>query len=132
MRLRVAVPSRMVVDEDVRAIRARDATGEFGVRPGHEPFHACLAVGILSYRPAAGGEKFVAVRRGVLRVRDDRVDVATRDAVLSNRLETLEQQVIEDFVRRDAAEYGSDKALRKMHLAALRQLMGYEQSQLAQ
>jgi F-type H+-transporting ATPase subunit epsilon len=129
VKLRIAVPSRMVVDEEVASVCAPGRTGEFGLRPGHEPFYTCLAIGILSYRPASGGERFVAVRRGMLAVRDDVVDVTTRDAVLGEQLDGLERRVLADFAERDAAEYASDTSFRKMHLAAMRQLAGYEQSQ---
>jgi len=126
LRLRIAVPSHMVLDEEVAAVTARDQTGEFGIRPGFEPFYTCLAVGILTVSRLDGSERFVAVRRGVLTVERNVVDVVTRDAIARDRLEDLEREVIAEFLQVDEQEKKSDTALKKMQLAAMRQLVQYE------
>ena len=38
--------------EGVRSVRAQDATGSFGLWPGHENLLALLSVGLLSWRDA--------------------------------------------------------------------------------
>ena len=126
MRLRVATPAGTVLDEPILALRAEDESGFFGIRPGHEPFLTCLTVGIVTYRRPDGSERYLAVRRGVLLVDADGVAVVTRDAASSADLADLEDRVVETFRRADEEERTSGAALTRMQIAALRQLMQYE------
>jgi F-type H+-transporting ATPase subunit epsilon len=95
MRLIVTTPAKMVVDADgVTAIRAEDATGAFGVLPGHTDLLTVLTPSVLSYRDKGGQERFVALRGGVLTVRDGRmVEVATREAFAGDDLDVLETEL---------------------------------------
>jgi F-type H+-transporting ATPase subunit epsilon len=79
MRLLVTTPTAILLDvDDVRHVRAEDRTGAFGIQPGHAEFLTVLTVSVLSYRDAAGVERYVAVHGGVLRVRGgSAVEVAT-------------------------------------------------------
>jgi F-type H+-transporting ATPase subunit epsilon len=126
MQLRILTPGAVVLDMRVRSLRGRDATGCFGIRPGHEPFQTCLAVSLLTLRNEADAELFVAVRRGVLRVIHDRIDVVTRDAVLIPRLGDVESAILAEFARREQGEAATDQALVRLQLAALRQLVAHD------
>ena len=45
MRLLITTPLSVVVDEDgILALRAEDATGSFGILPGHADFLTSLAI----------------------------------------------------------------------------------------
>ena len=71
MRLLITTPLAVVIDEeDVAYIRAQDETGTFGILPHHAGFLTVLNVSVLSWRNAAGKEHNVALRGGVLEVRD--------------------------------------------------------------
>ncbi|WP_026352113.1 ATP synthase F0F1 subunit epsilon [Yoonia vestfoldensis] len=96
MRLRIVTPLCVVVDEDVGSVRAEDASGSFGIRPGHAPFLTALAVSIISWQ-ARGVERFCAVRGGVLTVIGGTIAVAARDAVAGDDLATLDAQVLTRF-----------------------------------
>lgn len=97
MRLRIVTPLNVVVDEEAESLRARDASGSFGIRPGHAPFLTALVVSILSWR-AAGVEHFCALRGGVLTVTGgDTVAIATREAVRGEDLGTLDAEVLARF-----------------------------------
>jgi F-type H+-transporting ATPase subunit epsilon len=126
MRLRVATPLGPVVDEPISALRAEDESGSFGLRPGHEPLVAPLVTGVVVYRTAADEERFLAVRRGLLLMRGDEVVIVTRDAVLTDHLADLEEHVVERFIERDEEERTGNTALTKMRIAALRQLVQFE------
>ena len=76
MRLRIVTPLSVVVDGAVDSLRAQDASGSFGIRPGHAPFLTALAVSIVSWK-TAGVERFCAVRGGVLSVTGG-TDIAER------------------------------------------------------
>lgn len=97
MRLRIITPLSIVVDEDVKSLRAEDASGSFGILSGHEPFLTALAISIVSWRQAEG-ERFCALRGGVLTVSDSStIDIATREAVTGSDLATLDSEVLTQF-----------------------------------
>lgn len=97
MRLRIITPLSIVVDEDISSLRAEDASGSFGLLPGHEPFLTALAISIVSWRRAEG-ERFCALRGGVLTMSDSStIDIATREAVAGDDLATLDSEVLTQF-----------------------------------
>ena len=83
MRLRITTPLVVVVDEaGVLALRAEDATGSFGILPGHADFLTSLSISVVSWTGADGVRHYCAVRRGVLSVTAGReIAIATREAV---------------------------------------------------
>jgi F-type H+-transporting ATPase subunit epsilon len=71
------------------------------VFPGHADFLTALAVSVVTWRDQHGVEHYVAVRGGMLEVRDgEAIIVATREAVLSDDLHHLETEVLAAFHRR--------------------------------
>lgn len=129
MNLRVTTPTRLLLDREVTYVQAEDPSGRFGILPGHEPYLTALVPSILVYRYRRGGgerEAYFAVRRGVLRVTADRVQVAVRDAHGSDELAGLEQRIREARSRRSGRSYRSSRSLYQMQIAAWRRLMEYE------
>lgn len=97
MRLRIITPLAVVVDEDIECLRAEDATGSFGILPGHAPFVTSLAISIVSWR-TADAEHFCALRGGVMTVGDGSdVEIATREAITGEHLGTLDNEVLARF-----------------------------------
>lgn len=90
--LRVRTPSRTVLDAPVRAVRAEDADGWFGVGPGRAELVAELPAGLLVYRDD-DGEGYVAIDGGLLHVRGEECRVMVRDAVASRELESIGVEV---------------------------------------
>lgn len=127
MRLRITTPADVVVDATgVKHVRAEDSTGAFGIQPGHTEFVTALAVSVLSYRDAAGSEHHVAVRGGVLRVRDgDVVEVATREAMASDDLEALRRAVLAGFRSHADAEAQARTRTTQLNVALVRNLYRY-------
>ena len=127
MKLVVATPMQVVLSaDDVRHVRAEDATGAFGILPGHADLLSVLAVSVIAWRRRDGDESYIAVRGGVLRVRDGRlVEVVTREAVEGDDLRRLETEVIARFLR-EAEEAAAERAGEtKMQLAVIRSLYEY-------
>lgn len=110
----------------LRHLRAEDASGAFGIWPGHADLLTALAVSVVSWRDAGGREGYCAVRGGVLTVRDGaRIAVATREAVVGDDLQALERDVLARF-RHDREEEGeAHSGARRMHLAAIRHILTY-------
>ena len=130
MKLVVATPLSVVVEADgVRAVRAEDGTGAFGILPGHADFVTVLAISVLSWRDGADRQHHVALRGGVLTVRGgDRVEVATRDAVGEDTFTALGRAVLARFRDEARAEEEARVSSQRLHLAAIRQLQRYLES----
>jgi F-type H+-transporting ATPase subunit epsilon len=99
MRLRITTPLVVVIDEaGVLALRAEDATGSFGILPGHADFLTSLSVSVVRWTGADGVRHYCAVRRGVLSVTaGGEIAVATREAISGNDLTTLDETVLTRF-----------------------------------
>jgi len=118
----------VAVEDDVISLRAEDASGSFGILPGHADLLTVLDVGVATWRTAKGEEKHCAIRRGVLRVAGgDTIEVAAREAIVDNDLEHLESTVLTEFRARDEAERTTRTESRRLELQALREIMRYLQ-----
>ncbi|MEZ4236645.1 MAG: F0F1 ATP synthase subunit epsilon [Myxococcota bacterium] len=121
MKLVVATPLELVVDaDDVREVRAEDPTGLFGVRPGHAAFLTVLVPSVLRW--TTDRARYVAVRGGVLSVRGDRVDVATREAVVGDVLDALEGEVLRRFAEADEQERVARTRAARLEVEAVRRI----------
>lgn len=90
MKLRITDPTAILVDTDVRSVRAEDASGSFGILSGHADFLTALGVSIVSWRGADGAPGYCAVRNGILTVSHGTgVAVATREGHVGDDLGTL-------------------------------------------
>ncbi len=126
MRLLVTTPLSVIVDEDVRHVRAEDETGAFGILAGHADFITTLDISVITWRNHSEEEHHIAVRGGVLAVRDGNlVEVATREAVGEDTLRQLGRAVLARFREEARAEETSRVSATRLHLAAIRQLQRY-------
>ena len=124
MKLSVTTPLAIVVEvDDIRHVRAEDATGAFGILPGHADFLTALEVSVVSWRDREGVEHHVAVHGGMLAVRDGRsITIATREAVADDDLRHLEAEVLTRFRRRLAEEQEARKDAQRLYLAAIHRI----------
>lgn len=127
MRLRIVTPLSVIVDEEAESLRAEDASGSFGIRPGHAPFLTALAVSILSWK-TAGVERFCALRGGVLTVTGDTIGdttvaVATREAVPGEDLATLDAEVLARFQSDADEERVEHVETMRLQMNAIRQMI---------
>ena len=127
MKLAVSTPLAIVVEAgDVAHVRGEDATGAFGILPGHADFLTVLATSVVTWRDPRGSEHYVAVRGGVLEVRDgNAVAIATREAVVGDDLHMLESKVLVEFERRLAEEQTARADAQRLYSAAIRQIIRY-------
>jgi F-type H+-transporting ATPase subunit epsilon len=127
MRLLITTPSAVVVDDsDVTAVRAEDETGSFGILARHADFLTVLTVSVVAWHRADYRRRYCAVRRGVLRVESGReVAVATREAIVGDDLDHLEQVVLTQL--RDAldAERTARTESLQLQMKAIRQIVRY-------
>ncbi|HLN49859.1 MAG TPA: F0F1 ATP synthase subunit epsilon [Steroidobacteraceae bacterium] len=127
MRLTVATPLAIALEtEGVMHVRGEDATGAFGILPGHADFVTVLATCVVSWRDQRGNDHHIAVRGGVLKVQQGRsVAIDTREAVLGDDLQQLESDVLVVFRSRVAEEQVARADERRLYLAAVEQIIRY-------
>ncbi len=126
MRLRITTPLAIAVDaDDVRHVRAEDATGAFGIQPHHGHLITSLAISVVTWRDGTAREHHVAVRGGVLAVNAETVDIATREATAGDDLEQLERDVVARFRREETAEQAARGGAARIELAAIRRICDY-------
>jgi F-type H+-transporting ATPase subunit epsilon len=125
MRLEVTTPFATVLrTEEAVQVRAEDSSGAFGILSSHADFLTALTVSVLTWRDGAGGEHYIAVRGGMLSVRDGlSVTVATPEAVTGDDLQGLEADVLTGFRRHLDEERAARTEAERLHLAAIRQIM---------
>lgn len=89
LRLEIRVPDETVLERDVVALQAGDATGRFGIRPGHEPFVTVLTPGIVAFRDVEGREGYAATDGGILLLEANRIVIVSREAVVADRVDRV-------------------------------------------
>lgn len=123
MRLRIVTPLSVVVDEDADSLRAQDASGSFGIQPGHAPFLTALAVSILRWKHD-GTQRFCALRGGVLTVTGrTTVAISTRAAVVGDDLATLDAEALTRFQSEADEERVEHVETLRLQMNAVRQMI---------
>ncbi|OEU53411.1 MAG: F0F1 ATP synthase subunit epsilon [Desulfobacterales bacterium S3730MH5] len=126
MKLKVLVPSEVLIDEEVTKVVAEAENGSFCLLPRHIDFVAALVPGLLSFESGKGREEFIALDRGILIKCDQEVLVSTRNAVRGPDLGTLKQTVEESFRVLDDREKMARSAFAKLEANFVRRFMELE------
>jgi F-type H+-transporting ATPase subunit epsilon len=120
MRLKLLVPTHVVVDEQVTKIVAEGEHGCFCLLPRHVDFLAALVPGLLSFEDESGQEHFAAVDEGVLVKRGDEVLVSSHQAIRGGHLGELRDVVRVQFSQLDDRERAAHAAAAKLEASFLR------------
>jgi len=124
MKLRIVTPLAVIIDEDALAVRAEDASGSFGVLPGHADFLTSLAISVVDWKRQDGSRHYCAVRRGMLSVSGGKeVAVATREAIAGDDLATLDTTVLDRFRADAEQERGERFEAIQLQLNAIRRIV---------
>ncbi len=126
MRLRIVTPTEVALDAEVAHVTMEDPTGSLGVRSGHAPMVTPLVRSILTARDGNGNDRYLALDGGVALVNRDVVEVVSRQAVESEDLAHLEDEVLEQFRRRAEEDQENFVAFEKMRLTFMRRLLELE------
>lgn len=113
MRLKVLLPTKILIDQDVTNVVAEAEDGSFGLLPRHIDFVAALSPGILSFE-SKDGEEFLAIDEAILVKCATEVLVSTRKAVRSKDLGELRRIVDEEFRTLDDRERKTRSILAKL------------------
>ena len=87
IRLEVAVPARLVLNEDTVSVQLPLTTGYAGVLPGHAPFLAEVGTGVLTYAVTHGREDHLAIDGGAVEILPDRVRVLAEKAERADEID---------------------------------------------
>jgi len=87
--LELLVPDGVVLKTRIRGLHAADASGRFGIWPGHEAFVSVLEPCILVYRDSDDRERFAAVDGGALVLENGVISITCREAIVADRLEEV-------------------------------------------
>jgi F-type H+-transporting ATPase subunit epsilon len=93
VKLKILLPSEVLLEETVNKVSAEAANGCFTLLPRHIDFVTSLVPGILTYTTETGEEHFLAVDGGVLVKRGEEVFVSATRAVPGPRMEDLRELV---------------------------------------
>ncbi len=122
MRLKVLLPMKVFIDQDVNKVIAEAGNGYFCILPKHIDFIAALVPSILSFEHN-GEEEFLAIDEGVLVKCSSDLKVSTRRAVRSKNLGTLKQTLEEEFRILDEGEKKTRTILAKLELDFARRFL---------
>jgi len=125
MKLRIATPFTICVDEsDIAALRAEDESGSFGILPGHADFLTTLSVSVVGWRRSDNASRYCAVRRGILTVSEGaRIEIATREAVVGDDIDSLEAVVLDQLSRSADEERVARAESTRLHIKAIREMV---------
>lgn len=125
MTLQIITPLSVVVDATVASVRAEDASGGFGILPGHADFLTSLTISVVSWRSGDDVTGYCAVRGGVLTVSGGRtVFIASREVVAGDNLANLADTILARFRADIEAERVEHVEATRLQLSAVRRLVG--------
>ncbi len=114
MKLKVLLPTGVLADEEVRKVSVEAVDGAMTLLAGHIDIATEIVPGVMTYEPASGSEKFVAVAEGVLLKCGDELLVSTRKGVIGTQLGELRNLVEKQLAEADEHELTARTALNKI------------------
>jgi F-type H+-transporting ATPase subunit epsilon len=123
MRLKVILPMRIFLDQEVTKVIAESTNGSFCLLPKHIDFVAALVPGIISFE-SEKEEEYLAVDQGILVKCASEVRVSTRRAVRSRDLGELKSIVKQEFRTLDEKEKKTRTILAKLEADFAKNIFG--------
>ncbi len=120
------VPDGVVLRTRAQGVRAADASGQFGIRTGHEAFLTLLIPCVLTIQREDGTECYAAADGGVFLVRENQVSIVTREAIVADRLEDVAAVAAEMLATRHRQEQTARAEFAELQTALLRELRRVE------
>ena len=114
MKLKVLLPTEVLVDEEVQKIGAEAEDGELTLLPHHIGLTTTLVPGVLSFELSGGREEFVATAEGVMVKCGEQVLISTRNGIRGTELGRLRERVEEEFTKLDERAETARMSLNKI------------------
>jgi F-type H+-transporting ATPase subunit epsilon len=126
MRLKVLLPSRVLVDEEVTEVIAEAENGWFCLLPRHADFVAALVPGVVVFTTAAGAEGLAAIDHGMLLKCEAEVLVSAWRGATGDDLGSLRAVVEREFLALDDRERAARSALARLEAGVVRRFVEME------
>jgi F-type H+-transporting ATPase subunit epsilon len=126
MKLKVLLPTEVLIDMEVSKVCAEAENGSFCLLPRHIDFVAALVPGLLSIETESGQETFLAVDEGILVKCGPEVLVSTRHAVQGPDLGDLKKTVEQEFRVLDEREKQTRSVLARLEASFVRRFIKLE------
>lgn len=127
VRLRVLLPTQVLVDCAVTKVLAEGPEGEFALLPRHADYVTAVPPGLLIYWPEEHTgdltERYLGVDGGVLVKQGTKVDVALRDAIAGDDLAQLRALVERRFRQLDEHQRQARSALARLEAGVVRRFI---------
>jgi F-type H+-transporting ATPase subunit epsilon len=130
VKLKVLLPTEVLVDRTVNKVSAEAENGAFTMLPRHIDFTAALVPGILSYETESDQRAFIAVDEGILVKCGSDVFVSTINAAQSSDLAKLKQTVQEQFEILDERQKKTRTALARLEANFIEHFMKIDERRL--
>jgi len=101
--LELVTPERLVLSEDVQAVRAPGIDGSLGILAGHAPLLTQLTIGLIKITQPNGKEELFATTGGFMQVSREKVIILADSAENANEID-LERERAEATRMRQALE----------------------------
>ncbi len=126
MRLKVVLPTDIVIDKEVIKVIAEAENGSFCLLPRHIGFVSVLVPGLLSYVCPGGQEEFIAVDKGILVKCGPDVVVSTGQALVGADLGMLKRAIEKKFNLMDERQKKANSAVAKLEANLVRRFLEFE------
>ena len=123
MRLKVFLPTEILLDAEADKIIARAPNGSFAILPRHIDFVAALVPSVLIFVEKGGSERFLGIDEGILVKQANEVLVSTRKAVRGDDLASLRDVVRRDIIALDEHERAARSALARLEAGVIRRFI---------
>lgn len=127
MTLKVLLPTRVLLEQDVSKVAVEATSGHFCLLPRHVDFVAPLVPGVLAYAGGDSSMQYVGIDAGVLVKVGDEVLVSTRQATAGGNLDELEQRVEDEFRHADEHERNAQSASAKLEAGLVRKFLDVQE-----
>ena len=121
MRLKLLLPTHVLIDQPVVKVIAEAENGAFCLLPRHIDFLTALGPGILTFQTPEDEEIFLAVDGGILVKCGPEVLISTRNAFRGSQLDELKREVEQQFHAIDEQEQRARTAIARMEASLARQ-----------
>lgn len=121
MKLKILLPTQVLLEAAVNQVNGEARNGAFGMLPHHVDFVTALVPGIFSFQRQSDGQTvYLATDEGILVKCGEEVLVSVRSAVVGDDLETLQQTVAAEFLQLEEQEKQSRSAIARLEAGFVR------------
>jgi F-type H+-transporting ATPase subunit epsilon len=109
--------------DGVLSFVGEDASGSFGILPGHAPFLTVLEFGLARFRTAAGAWEYVAAPGAVVLHRDGDLHFSARHYLRGSDHEQISAALREQLLREERSLHEVRRSLQQLENGMLKRLL---------